>query len=754
MRTALLGGLTALMAGTLVAAAAQTGTDKAKKTVPAEQDKPWAFRSPVRPPLPAVKNSAWVRNPVDAFILAALENKGLTPAPEADRLTLLRRLTFDLTGLPPTPEEMDAFVSDAAANAYEKVVDRLLASPRYGERWALFWLDLVRYAESDGFKADDPRPLAWRYRDYVIQAFNQDKPFDRFILEQIAGDELYPGDPTALIATGFNRHFPDEFNARNLDLRRQEILNDLTDTTGQVFLGLTVGCARCHDHKYDPILHKDYYRLQAFFAGYRALDDLTANTPAEIGAYQKQMQLWKEQTAAVQAKMAQLEEPYRQKLADRDKSKFAKHLQDAFDMPAGQRTPLQQQLADMVGKQVKVNRDQMMKSMKPDIKKQWDELAKELAQFDHLKPRPLSAVMALTDVGPVAPATFVLQRGDYKKPLTEVQPGYLEILDPEPAVIPPAKPGAKTTGRRSVLALWLTRPDHPLTARVMVNRLWQHHFGRGIVGTPSDFGEMGAPPTHPELLDWLATEFVKQGWSIKAMHRLMVTSATYRQSSRVSAEAAKIDPDNQLFSRMMRRRLEGEALRDAMLLASGKINFKMGGPSIFPELPVELGVPRGGWPVTADPFERSRRSIYVFAKRNLRYPLFGAFDAPEGNETCARRHVSISAPQALMLLNSKITLDWSRAFAGRVLGEVGSDPAAVVQRIYRVALGRSPTSKELTLMTDFLARETTHLQERLNSKQAVLGPVGAPPAIDPAFAGAVVDLCHVVLNVNEFAYID
>jgi hypothetical protein len=754
MRMALLGGLTALVAGTLVAVASQTVADKNKKTVRAEQAKPWAFRSPVRPPLPAVKNAAWVKNPIDAFILARLEQEGLAPASEADRLTLIRRLTFDLTGLPPSPQEIDAFLDDTSADACEKLVDRLLASPRYGERWAMFWLDLVRFAESDGFKADDPRPLAWRYRDYVIQAFNQDKPFDQFIREQIAGDELYPGDPGALIATGFNRHFPDEFNARNLEQRRQEILNDMTDTTGQVFLGLTVGCARCHDHKYDPILHKDYYRLQAFFAGYRALDDLAANSAKEVAAYEKQLQVWTEATAGLQSTMAQLEEPYRQKLAKRDKSKFAKHLQDAFDMPAGQRTPLQQQLADMVGKQVKVNRDQMMKSMKPDVKKTWDDLAKELAKHDHLKPQPLAGVMALTDVGPLAPATHVLHRGDYKKPLTEVKPGYLQIFDPEPAKIPPPAPGAKTTGRRAVLAQWLTRADHPLTGRVLVNRLWQHHFGRGIVATPNDFGEIGEQPTHPELLDWLATEFVKQGWSIKAMHRLMVTSSTYRQSTKVSAAAAQLDPDNNLFSRMLRRRLEGEALRDAMLMVSGKLNFKMGGPGIFPELPAEVSVPRGGWPVTANPVERSRRSIYVFAKRNLRYPLFGAFDAPEGNESCARRNVSISAPQALMLLNSKITLDWSRAFAGRVLSDAGADSVMVVKSIYRLALGRLPSSKELALSSEFLARQAKYLQERIDNKQAVLGPVAAPASIDPAFGAAVVDLCHVMLNLNEFAYID
>ncbi len=356
-----------------------------------------------------------MRNPIDAFILAKLTAKGLAPAAEADRPTLLRRVTFDLTGLPPTPAEIDAFVNDTAANAYEKVVDHLLASPRYGERWAQHWLDLVRFAESDGFKADDPRPLAWRYRDYVIAAFNADKPYDRFVQEQLAGDELFPGEPAALVATAFNRHFPDEYNARNLEQRRQEILNDITDTTGQVFLGVTLGCARCHDHKFDPISQKDYYRIQAFFAAISPRDSLPLARPAEAQRYQEQLKTWEAKAAALLAKLEQMEEPYRKKIANPLKHKFAKNLQEAYDTPAAQRTPLQQQLAELLAKQLYVNRAQMAKAMKPDVRKQWQLIDKQMAQFDHLKPKPLPETMAVIDVGPVAPATHLLQRGNWRK---------------------------------------------------------------------------------------------------------------------------------------------------------------------------------------------------------------------------------------------------------------------------------------------------------------------------------------------------
>ncbi len=732
-----------------------TRTPAADKPSPerANRDRPWAFQTPVWPVLPVVQNKSWVRNPIDTFILAKLEEAGLAPAPAADPAVLLRRLSFDLTGLPPTPEEVDAFVQDHSPDAYEKLVDRLLASSQYGERWALYWLDLVRFAESDGFKADDPRPAAWRYRDYVIQALNQDKPYDRFLREQLAGDEIAPEDTSARIATGFNRHFPDEYNAVNLEQRRQEILNDMTDTTASVFLGLTVGCARCHDHKFDPILQQDYYRLQAFFVSYQT-HEVPVGQREELARYQQQMRVWEAKTGEVRQRLTEIEEPYRQKFAAQRRFRFPKEYQTILDVPEDQRTPLQKQLVQMVLKQMQLGPDEVGKSMKGEVKQQWQALNKQMAEFTRSRPPAPPTAMTLTDVGPVAPTTYLLRRGDWRHPEREVAPGFLSAIDDQLAAIPTPAPGARTTGRRTALAEWLTRPDHPLTGRVLVNRLWQQHFGRGIVATPSDFGSQGEAPTHPELLDWLARTFVDSGWSLKAMHRLIVTSATYRQASRWNSTNAKIDPENQLLWHMNRHRLEGEALRDAMLAVSGLLSDKAGGPSIFPELPGELGVPRGGWNVSANPAERNRRSVYIFVKRNLRYPLFSAFDTPDSNETCGRRFVTTTAPQALMLLNGKVPLEQAQAFAGRVLREVGDEPACVVERAYRLALGRAPEAPERTSLLAFLERETVQLRERLSATKPPPAPTAAPTHVDAAFAAAVVDLCHALMNLNEFLYVD
>jgi hypothetical protein len=700
----------------------------------AADDKPWVFRAPVRPAIPAVKGE--VHNPIDAFLLAKLNAVGLSFAPKADRRTLIRRLSFDLIGLPPTPAEVDAFVADTSPDAYEKLVDRLLASPQYGERWAGFWLDLARYAETDGFKADDLRPAAWRYRDYVIRAFNEDRPYDRFLKEQIAGDELYPDDPQALIATGFNRHFPDEFNAVNLEQRRQEILNDMTDTTVQAVLGLTAGCARCHDHKFDPISQEDYYRIQAFFAAYQPAD-LPAGRHDEMEHYRVELRDWEAKTADLRKKMHDLEEPYRERFLETRKKRFPKEYQAMFERPADKRTPLEQQIAYMVGKQVIAGSDEVVKSMKPDARQHWQDLQKQMNEVAHSPPPAPPTAMTLTDVGPVAPPTHLLKRGDWRHPGKELTPGFLSALDTRPVHIPDPKPGATTTGRRAELARWLASTDNPQTARVLVNRLWQGHFGRGIVATPSDFGAQGEPPTHPELLDWLAVEFMARGWSIKDMHRLMVTSAAFRQVSTGKPQAA--DPDSRLLGRQNRRRLEGETLRDAILSVSGLLNPKSGGRSIAPELPAELSSTTG-WRVSTDSAERNRRSIYVYAKRNQRYPLFSTFDAPDGNETCARRYATTTAPQALMLLNSKVTLDMARAFASRVRAEVGDDPIRIIDRAHRLALGRAPDADELATLCGFLERQTALLKDQKR--------------VDAPFAVAVADLCHALLNLNEFLYVD
>ncbi len=735
-----------------------------------DEAKTWAFHRPQRPAAPAVRDASWIRNPVDAFILARLEAAGLRPAPEAAREILIRRLSFDLTGLPPTPEETAVFVHDTAPDAYEKLVDRLLASPRYGERWALYWLDLVRYAESDGFKADDPRPTAWRYRDYVIHSLNSDKPYDRFVQEQLAGDELFPNDDDALLATGFYRHFGYEYNQVNLELRRQEVLNDMTDTTAQVFLGLTVGCARCHDHKFDPITQKDYYRLQAFFAAYQPIE-ANLGTPKEKERHAQQLAQWEAKTEAVRRDLAALEEPHRQKFMASRKTRFSGEYQAMYETPPAQRSPLQAQLAHLVALQVEAaDTKTLVKGMKGDVLKQWQGLSKQLSAFAGLKPPELPAGPAMTDVGPVAPPTYLLKRGDVRLKGKEVEPGFLSAIDEKAPAVPTPELHAKTTGRRAALARWLTESDHPLTARVLVNRLWQHHFGRGLVATPSDFGAQGEVPTHPELLDWLACELPARGWSLKALHRLMVTSAAYRQSSDSAEHGARSaeqsvaphsalraprwdDPDNKLLSHMNRRRLEGEALRDAMLAAAGLLNRQEEGPSVYPPLPAELRLTKEAWPVETDATVGQRRSVYVFVKRNLRYPLFSIFDAPDSNETCARRNLSLNAPQALVLLNDPVVLEHARAFAGRVIGETGAQVAPLIERIYRLALGRSPQPDEVQACVQFLQAQAEALRARAGKTPPSL-PAPLPAGLEAAQAAAVVDLCHVVFNLNEFLYVD
>ena len=688
-------------------------------------DRTWAYRTPMWPVVPISVDPGKVRNPIDAFVLARLAAGKLTPVPEASRDTLIRRVYFDLIGLPPSPEEVAAFERDTAPDAYDRLVDRLLASPRHGERWAMFWLDLVRFAESDGFKADDVRPEAWRYRDYVIRAFNQDKPYDRFLHEQLAGDELFPGDAEALIATGLHRHAPYEYNAVNLEQKLQDMLNDVTDLTGSAFLGLTVGCARCHDHKFDPITQEDFYRLQAFFAGIRPADAPVARAE-ETARFREQLRAWEERTAELRKKMADLEEPARQKFTAKRKARFPKEYQDIYDLPDAQRTPRERQIADLVARQVDATGAEVAKSMKADLREQWQAMNKQMEQFNREKPAVPQA-MALADVGPVAPTTHLLKRGDWRSKGKEVPPGFLSAIEDRfPAIPPPA--AAQSSGRRGVLAQWLTKPDHPLTARVIANRLWQHHFGRGLVATASDFGLQGDPPTHPELLDWLARELIDQGWSLKHLHRLMVTSATYRQSSQWHAGNAAADPENKLLWRMNRRRLEGESLRDAVLAVNGQLNLKTGGPSVFPELPSELGPTAGKWPVSKEAAERNRRSVYVFVKRNLRYPLFDVYDAPDSSESCARRHVSTNAPQALMLLNSKLVLDQAQAFAERVLREVGEDRERLTDRAFQLAFGRRPDQNEASRVRAFLE--------------------------GPNLTEAVADLCHTLLNANEFLYVD
>ena len=709
---------------------------------------------------PKVERSSWVRNPIDQFVLAKLEAAGLSPAPEAPREALIRRAYLDLIGLPPTPQQVQEFVSDPDPQAYEKLVDRLLASPQYGERWARHWLDLARYAESEGFKADETRPYAWRYRDWVIDSLNQDMPYDRFIREQIAGDEIWPENPQAHIATYFLRSYPDESNARELFQRRQEILNDDTDVIGAVFLGMTMGCARCHDHKYDPITQADYYRLQAFLADMRADDNIPVASAEKIREHNEKLAAWEEKTKSIRQEMGKLEEPKRKAIIKDYFKKYPSEIQTALNKPEDQRTSMDWLLYYKAQQYLGPNSYQYiappsacLAGMSSANKKRWQELNDELGEFADQKPKDLPLGTGVCDAGPEAPKTFLLKRGVFNAPKDEVEPGYPMCLDSREPKITPGVQG-KSTGRRTALANWLSSPDNPMTAKVMVNRVWYHHFGQGIVRTPSDFGVQGEPATHPELLDWLAIRFVQDGWSLKKLHRLIMTSATYRQSGLPGEKAAKADADDKLLSRFPLKRLEAETIRDSALAIAGLLNPKMGGPSIFPEIPKGMTV-RGGWAVTKDEAERNRRSIYVFVRRNTRYPMFEAFDMPDPYATCPRRYVSTTSLQALMLLNSELAVKWAQHFAGRVLSEAGSDPGSIVDVAYRFAYCRHANADEIATGSRFLDEQESRIGQREDAAMPVY-PEGKTQAesISPARAAAVVDLCHVLINSNEFVYSD
>ncbi|HZZ82834.1 MAG TPA: DUF1549 and DUF1553 domain-containing protein [Gemmataceae bacterium] len=679
----------------------------------------WAWKPPVRPALPKVQDAAWTRNPIDAFILARLEAAGVKPAPPATREQLIRRVKFDLIGLPPTPAEVDAFVNDHNPDAWEKVVDRMLVSPHYGERWGRHWLDLARFAESNGYEFDEPRPNAWRFRDYVIAAFNADKPYDRFIAEQLAGDELYPYDPQALIATGFNLLGPDMTDAANQAQRRQNTLEDMTDTTGLAFLGLTVGCARCHNHKFEPITARDYFRLQAFFTPAEFRRDHPVPDAKEKAEYDKRMTAYLAATADVRAKLNAMEAPYRKQIYDKKFAALTEIVQRAHRTPEAERSAVQKEIVANTARKLVVSAQDVAAALTKDDKARHAVLQQELKKFDARKPA-LPTAMALQETGKT-PKTFLLRRGELRNPVEEVQPGWLSILSPdmrgEPASIKTIAP--TSSGRRAALAKWIASPQHPLTARVMVNRIWQHHFGRGIVASPSDFGLRGDRPTHPELLDWLACEF-SSTWSIKRMHRLMLLSATYQQST---IDGVKKDPNNALFGRSNRQRLEGEIIRDSLLAISGRLNPKMGGPGVFPPIPPEAGVSAKQWKASADGADHVRRSVYIFARRNLRFPFLEPFDVPDSNQSCPKRERSTTAPQALALLNSSDVIAAARVLADR-LDKDAPDTDARITLAYRLTLGRTPTDTERRLSREFVAQSPWS------------------------------ELCRALFNVNEFIYLD
>ena len=686
----------------------------------------WAFQQVTPPPVPTL-SGPWVRTPIDAFILTALRAKNLTPSQPLDPIKLIRRVTFDLIGLPPTPEEVDAFLRDRSPEAYEKVVDRLLASPHYGERWALKWLDVVRYADTNGFELDADRPHAWRYRDYVIDAFNRDKPYDRFIKEQIAGDELYPGSKEALIATGFARAGSEHLVSGNIDpdVSRQEVLTEITTSVGQAFLGLTVNCARCHNHKFDPILQADYYRLQAVFTGARG-KDVDIATPEEKSAWEAQDKAYKARLKPVQDELARLAKPYHEKIVAEKLAQLDPALRDAFNTPAARRTNEQKTLAKNAKDQIEPTWDVIVAAMTPEDREKRASLRARLHEIELTEPDPSPMAYAYVNTGEPPPQNFVLRMGDPHSPLDKADPAVPRVLRAG-YMIP-----KESMTLRSALANWLASPSNPLTARVMVNRIWQFRMGRGIVSTPNDFGVMGARPSNQALLDWLASEFVVRGWSVKTIDRMIVLSSAYQQSSLDDPSRAAADPENKLFWRMNRKRMEGETLRDAILSVSGSLNPKIGGRPV--RIPIEPEVydliftehERDGlWPVNPDKTVQDRRSIYLYNKRSVRLPLLAAFDQPDAITSCPVRPVSTHALQALSLFNSDFMQEQSRAFADRLEHECKrGGQTCEIKTAWHLALARAPRPAELQLAKKFFAG-----------------------------GGTLDDMCLAMFNRNEFVYV-
>jgi hypothetical protein len=679
--------------------------------------------------IPQVQGNKWVRTPIDAFVLARLEGSKLEPSGDADRATFIRRATLDTWGLIPTPEDVKSFVNDRSSKAYEKLVDRLLASPHYGERWGRRWLDLARYADSDGYNADGTRPNMWRYRDYVIRAFNEDKPYDRFIKEQLAGDELWPNDQEALIATGFLRSYPDEINARDLNLKKQEIAVDLTNTTGSVFLATTVGCANCHNHKFDKISQKEYFQFQAFFANASARDDVPAATATALTDYQQRLAHYNEATHEIREQMDALLKPVIDKLeADRLQG-FVPQTRASIEKPEGERNAYDRwiyyrNLWTLSGRTRNAERE--LKTKNKDAYAKYQELKSQLKAFDALKPKDPGYVSTIFELGAEAPPTHVLATGIYDRLLEEVQPGFPAAL--ANGEQPRITPTANSSGRRTAVANWIASPGNPLTARVFVNRVWAQYFGHGIVDSVSDFGKMGDKPINPELLDYLADTFVHQDhWSIKSLQRRLLLSSVYRQSSAARLDAEAIDPTNRLLWAFPRQRLDAEEIRDSLLLASGLLEDKLGGPAVFPPVPANFGVNAANpnaWPVSENPHDQNRRSVYVFVRRNTAYPLLDAFDMANPNSVHSRRDVTTTPSQALALINGDLVYQWSETLAARVLQEAGHDESAQLERLYQILFGRSPDTSERQTLEAFLDKQEKVTQEQLAQGKKVAAPEG------------------------------
>ena len=714
------------------------------KGAAAQKPQHWAFRAVSKPAPPAVRNAAWAKNGVDRFVLARLEKEGIAPSPEAAKTTLIRRVSFDLTGLPPTPEEVQAFLADKSPGAYERLVDRLLDSPHYGEKMARFWLDLARYADSDGYEKDKSRPWSWVWRNWVIEAFNRDMPFDRFTVEQLAGDLLPRPKTEQLIAAGFHRNtLTNREGGIDPKETRFEQLVNRTNTTGTVWMGLTVGCAQCHDHKYDPISQKDFYQLYAFFDRSDEVD-IDAPQSGEYGSWMRARPGYLEEREhlmkvyEVEALQQEWEEKVRFTLKNPGKDV-------EWDFVISNSRPMfdrfEQVIATPAGERTERDRDRLtawfVSNPGPSQGRDAEKLRcladfrRRMAALDARTPQMTQApsMMELTDPEP----TRLRVKGDYRALGIEVQPD-------RPHFLPPLPEGAPRN--RLTLAQWLASRDNPLTARVMVNRLWQEMFGRGLVRTSEDFGTQGEAPSHPELLDWLASEFMDQGWSVKKMMRTIALSAAYRQSSDYRPELKDRDPDNMLLARQSRVRLNAELVRDAALSASGLLNDAIGGPSVKPPQPEGVAelVYAGSakWVEDKGP-ERYRRGLYIHYQRTAPYPMLANFDAPDSNTACSRRRRSNSPLQALNLLNDPVFFEAAQAFAMRLAAET---PEERLDKAFLYTLGRTPSAGERARLQKLLDEQSTELAKDPGQAATLL-------PLKPE-AAAWVTASRVLLNLDEF----
>lgn len=681
----------------------------------------WSFKTPVRPALPSNGET----NPVDAFLKAKWQQQKLTASAPADRRTLVRRAYLDVWGLPPTPEQVAEFVNDKRPDAWSQLVERLLASPHYGERAARRWLDLVRYADSGGFEYDSDRHSAWRYRDYVIGAFNSDKPYDRFIQEQIAGDEIAPDSPEAQIATGFLRHGPDH-NVKN-EMTRMDELDDIISVTSLTFQGLTLGCARCHNHKFDPIPQKDYYQIQAVFFSTKPKEVPLASA-AEVERNQAANKQIDEALKPLRKQKTALEKPARDLILAEKLAKLPPYMGEAWRTPADKRNEAQRLNARQIERAIEgIEEKHVLAKMNAAQRAEREAVIAQIDALEKQRPAPFAAAMAITEEGREPLPSYFLHRGSPGSKGSPMEAGVFTVASWSPFKAPAPPADAKTSHRRRAFAEWLASPQNPLTARVMVNRIWQHHFGEGIVATPNNFGRKGELPTHPELLDWLATEFVAKGWSMKHMHRLMLNSKAYRMASDDTEANRTIDSTNRYLWRMPRQRLDIETIRDGMLAAAGTLNRTVGGPAVLPYIDPVLfqGSSRRTWNgMPDDDASTWRRSLYVFNKRTIRYPLFESFDQPDMMSSCGRRNSSITAPQALLMMNNAAIRIQAREFAGRLRREAGNDAGRQVELAFELALARAPRGAEKQRSVDFVRRDDN----------------------------ALVDFCQSLFNLNEFVF--